>query len=488
MAQDRYAKENPDYLILFAAGNNGRYGLGTLGEPATSKNILTIGALTMSRNGIMTMPERETTAAERREEKAVVDDVNNNDNALYRIGNAADFTSLGPANDGRIKPDVGMVGQYLFSAKSSDGYLSGGHQPTCQGIAMQGTSMATPVTAGFMTLLRQYLQQGMHSEGLPSERNAIANPTSALMKAITINSGQDQDYVQIVGVDQHVSMRYRPFDADMVEGVVNLQLGNALLSSVSATASTRRYFKFAPSSPTRGAGEDVKLAALFYALTTCPDTSTLTLTLTVGYPNPTQPPIVATTTPAQGEIYVHLENVKIGEVILAELTADGPACNTALIGFEFDAPNEEALQGQNRFYATCQDTFESLPPYSLIAGFGAPTGLTVVCPPVSECMPSADDPVRVWGTSRYYLGSRMCEAAMHSGAIDVTMSGPQAFTYFAAKAPGIGYRYVGSTRYGITSGDNRHTADSPTLYAYRLFKVCSYRCTSSDISASVSIH
>jgi len=41
---DRYVFDNPDFLVLFAAGNDGEKGLYSIGEPATCKNCLAVGA------------------------------------------------------------------------------------------------------------------------------------------------------------------------------------------------------------------------------------------------------------------------------------------------------------------------------------------------------------------------------------------------------------------------------------------------------------
>ena len=94
-------------LCLNAAGNEGDYWICTLGIPADSDGVLTIGA---------------------------VDD----------FGMLAVFSSIGPTYDGRIKPDVLALGVHTYVAVSGDEYQYG-----------NGTSFACPVMAGMVTCLWQ---------------------------------------------------------------------------------------------------------------------------------------------------------------------------------------------------------------------------------------------------------------------------------------------------------------------------------------------
>lgn len=49
-----------------------------------------------------------------------------------------------------------------------------------------GTSMATPVLAGTIVLVRQYFEEGYYPSGHPNAANSI-HPSASLLKAVTIN-------------------------------------------------------------------------------------------------------------------------------------------------------------------------------------------------------------------------------------------------------------------------------------------------------------
>ena len=99
------------------------------------------------------------------------------------------FSSTGLAVGGRIKPDVTAPGFFITSANSNaDG--------DCPITEMAGTSMATPITAGNVALIRQYLREGFYPTGKRGNNLGGNNfdggmiPSGALMKAMTISAGQ----------------------------------------------------------------------------------------------------------------------------------------------------------------------------------------------------------------------------------------------------------------------------------------------------------
>ncbi len=148
---DRFLWEHKEFLSLFSIGNAGP-GEGTAGNPATAKNVVSVGA---SYNG------------------SDAEDV-------------ASFSSNGPTSDGRIKPTVIAPG-YAIRSADSDGLKGSLNSGTT---SMSGTSMATPAVAGAAALVRQYFAQGYCPGGVANPAQAIV-PSAALVKAALINSAQE---------------------------------------------------------------------------------------------------------------------------------------------------------------------------------------------------------------------------------------------------------------------------------------------------------
>ena len=113
---DAYCWAHKDFLNIIAAGNEGS-GAGTIGNPSIAKNVFTIGAT-----------DRGTAS-----------------NGIYY------YSSRGPTQDNRIKPNVMTPGMGIWSvlSTSTNGYVD-----------MTGTSMATPTANGTIGLMRCYLQEG----------------------------------------------------------------------------------------------------------------------------------------------------------------------------------------------------------------------------------------------------------------------------------------------------------------------------------------
>ena len=90
--------------------------------------------------------------------------------ALDTLYSAAAFSSRGPVNDGRLKPEIVASGQNTLSTRHNFTYGTS-----------SGTSMASPIVAGAATLLNE--QYRKFSSG--------AVPQAALIKAILCNTAED---------------------------------------------------------------------------------------------------------------------------------------------------------------------------------------------------------------------------------------------------------------------------------------------------------
>ena len=213
---DDFVWNHRDMLITFSAGNegidynsDGVIDNGSIGSPATAKNVLAVGASENNRQGNWSCDPAlgYTNCA-----------AQGGQNTLYTwgagwpsdypanpikddlsTGNAqqmAAFSSRGPVYDGRIKPDVVAPGTWVLSGYSDlyqQGYdgspnpkdsawqYDGYGYPYSQAYKyMSGTSMSNPLAAGGAAVVRDFYQKayGVQASG-------------ALVKASLINSAVD---------------------------------------------------------------------------------------------------------------------------------------------------------------------------------------------------------------------------------------------------------------------------------------------------------
>ena len=192
---DEFANNRKDMLIVIAAGNSGssfqpkKSDAGfvdwlSICSPASSKNAITVGA---SRSDRPDGPMAQITWAGGFP-NAFPSPPISNETISGDPNCMAAFSSRGPTNDHRIKPDVVAPGTDILSTRSAlaqPSHYWGLHPvlglPKDPHYAYDGgTSMAAPLVAGCAALIRQYyVQDAAHPE-----------PSAALLKATLVNSTQ----------------------------------------------------------------------------------------------------------------------------------------------------------------------------------------------------------------------------------------------------------------------------------------------------------
>jgi len=148
---DALALSLPYYLIFWAAGNEQDVltalgGYQSITYNGLSKNILTVGAA----NDAVTSGIRDVAK-----------------------GTLASFSSMGPCDDGRIKPDLVANGVSVNSPVSTS--------DTAYDASYSGTSMATPNAAGSATLLVQLYKTNFYGQLM----------RSSMLKALMIHTADD---------------------------------------------------------------------------------------------------------------------------------------------------------------------------------------------------------------------------------------------------------------------------------------------------------
>jgi hypothetical protein len=156
-------------IVVVSAGNSGPTSI-TIYSPATAKNVISVGALGNDKNG----PYGSVTSNE-------------------VIG----YSSRGPCEDGRIKPDVCSPGVDVYTASAQNniykGYLGTVPDDTDSSsyFVGGGTSAACPGVAGACALVVNYWR----------DKNG-ASPSPALAKALLINGARPLPGYTYPGPDQ----------------------------------------------------------------------------------------------------------------------------------------------------------------------------------------------------------------------------------------------------------------------------------------------
>ena len=177
---DKFVWNHRDFCVVVAAGNDGTdqdedgvVDPMSVTSPSTAKNCITVGACENDR------PSFTDTYGEIWKEDYPVPPLKT-DKLADNSDQVVAFSSRGPTKDGRVKPEVVAPGTFILSTRSR--FIPKSHfgwsrfHPSKLYMYECGTSMATPLTAGALAILREYLRT----------KHAIKNPSAALLKAALI--------------------------------------------------------------------------------------------------------------------------------------------------------------------------------------------------------------------------------------------------------------------------------------------------------------
>ena len=213
---DSFMWSHKDMLVSFSAGNegidansDGAIDNDSTGAPATAKNVLTVGASENDRSNNWQCDTglSYTTCASQGGQNVIASygaswpsdypaNPIKDDPAAGNAQQMAAFSSRGPTDDGRIKPDVVAPGTWILSGysdlyqqsydaspnpRNSAYQYDGWGFPFSQGYKyMGGTSMSNPLTAGGAAVVKDFYQKAYG-----------ATASAALTKASLINSATD---------------------------------------------------------------------------------------------------------------------------------------------------------------------------------------------------------------------------------------------------------------------------------------------------------
>ncbi len=165
---------NQEMVIVFAAGNDGP-DAGTIGSPATGKNVLAVGASENFR-------------------QTGTDGCGVTNSGANNARDVINFSSRGPCSDGRTKPDIQAPGTHIQGAASRsftydgtgvcDRYWPPGQTLYCWS---SGTSHSTPAVSGASALVRQHFSNQGWGTPSPAMTKAFLMATTTHMTGVGAN-------------------------------------------------------------------------------------------------------------------------------------------------------------------------------------------------------------------------------------------------------------------------------------------------------------
>ncbi|MGA1235659.1 MAG: S8 family serine peptidase [Limisphaerales bacterium] len=188
-------------LFVFSAGNSGRGGdnglrgqSGTIGSPATAKNVITVGAIEQPR--FITNAYYITNIIEGTTNEFVITNapflaMTDSDNEVASYSSRGNVGVGREGEHGRFKPDVVAPGSFMLSARSAawdlnnDWATNNPSYPVVEALTTNtepyyrfesGTSMSAPVVSGMLALMQEFYETSL-KQGY----------SAALLKALLIH-------------------------------------------------------------------------------------------------------------------------------------------------------------------------------------------------------------------------------------------------------------------------------------------------------------
>jgi serine protease AprX len=192
---DTFVWQHPDLVICFSAGNDGTdqvvntsgsqgadgvVDLGSVGQYASAKNCIAVGASESVREE-MKVIWGKWWPSDFSKDPVAGDKLANNKNGMAAFSSRGPTNSSQPKSQQRFKPDLVAPGTFILSARSRRA-VSDGWGTTSDKLWFWegGTSMSTPLVAGCAAVVRESLV-----------KNGTPSPSAALVKALLINGADE---------------------------------------------------------------------------------------------------------------------------------------------------------------------------------------------------------------------------------------------------------------------------------------------------------